>query len=95
MVIGHKGRKTTLRLLSITNVFSFLIEGRVPACHVFEFTIQVMLSIAVISASIIWIVTPIASTMTIKAEFIAGSMLTRCFIIISVKILRRELRNLS
>ena len=54
-----------------------------------------MLSIAVISASIIWIVTPIASTLTIEAEFIEGSMLPRCFIIISVKIFRRELRNLA
>ena len=73
-----------MRLLSVTNVFSFLIEGGLPACHVFESNIQVMLSIAVDSASIIWIVTPIASTMTIKAEFIGGPMLPRCFIIISV-----------
>ena len=38
--------------------------------------IQVMLSIAVKSASIIWNVTPIASTMTVKAEFIDGQ---RCW----------------
>ena len=40
--------------------------------HVFEFIIQVMLSIAVDSASIIWNVTTIASTMTIKAEVLEG-----------------------
>ena len=43
-----------------------------------------MLSIAVDSASIILNVTPIASTMTIKAEFIGGPTVLRCFIIISV-----------
>ena len=68
------------RLLSIRNTLSFLIVGGPPACHVFEFCIQVMLSIAVESASIIWNVTPIASTMTTKAEFIGGLTVLRCFI---------------
>ena len=43
-----------------------------------------MLSIAAESASIIWKVTPIASTMTIKAEFIGEPTVLRCFGIISV-----------
>ena len=56
----------SILLLSITNALS---------CHVFEFSIQVMLSIAVDIASIIS--TPIASTVKIKAEFIGGSVVER------------------
>ena len=62
------------------SIFSFLIVGLSPVCHVFEFTIQVMLSIAVDSASIIWNVAPIGSTMTKKTEFIGGPTVQRCFI---------------
>ena len=63
--------------------FFFLIVGGSLACRVFEFTIQVMLSIAVDSASITGNMTPIASTMTIKAEFIGRTVLI-CFMTISV-----------
>ena len=62
----------------LSYIFSFLIVSGPPACHVFEFTIQVMLSIAFNSASIIWNVTPIASTMTMKAEFVGGPTVLRC-----------------
>ena len=67
-------------LIDSISIFSFLIVGLSPVCHVFEFTIQVMLSIAVDSASIIWNVAPIGSTMTKKTEFIGGPTVQRCFI---------------
>ena len=53
-------------------------KGEFVRCHVFEFTIfkSCYQSLLTESASIIWNLTLIASTMTIKAEFIDGQ---RCW----------------
>ena len=64
-----EAKSWSIWLVSITNINSFLFVGWPPACQVFEFTIQVMLSIAVDKG--MW---------QTRLNLLAGPTVLRCFI---------------